>query len=215
MEIDQDVKADLQVRLRRIEGQVRGIQAMIADDRECRDIVTQIAAASKAIEQVGFRMLASGMASCLQDPDKAEVEVRRVARQGSLRCRPDCVHHLRAPLRDRLLRHLAGLRPLILAAASAVRACVLQRRRRMILAHSWNTDESCRIFTELRQRSEGGEGPPWASNALDSSTEARRGSTSLKPDAMALQILIRLAWRGVGETHSTAVLGTLGRLPRA
>ena len=74
MEIDQDVKADLQVRLRRIEGQVRGIQAMIADDRECRDIVTQIAAASKAIEQVGFRMLSSGMASCLQDPDKAESE---------------------------------------------------------------------------------------------------------------------------------------------
>ena len=71
MEIDQDVKADLQVRLRRIEGQVRGIQAMIADDRECRDIVTQIAAASQAIEQVGFRMLASGMASCRQDPDKA------------------------------------------------------------------------------------------------------------------------------------------------
>ena len=74
MEIDQDVKADLQVRLRRIEGQVRGIQAMIADDRECRDIVTQIAAASKAIEQVGFRMLASGMASCLQDQDTAESE---------------------------------------------------------------------------------------------------------------------------------------------
>lgn len=74
MEIDQDVKADLQVRLRRIEGQVRGIQAMIADDRECRDIVTQIAAASKALEQVGFRMLASGMASCLQDPARAEAE---------------------------------------------------------------------------------------------------------------------------------------------
>ena len=74
MEISEDVKEDLTRRLRRIEGQVRGIQNMIAEDRECRDIVTQIAGATKALEQVGFRMLAAGLTSCLADPDKAAAE---------------------------------------------------------------------------------------------------------------------------------------------
>ena len=74
MEFSEDVKADLHKRLRRIEGQVRGIQAMLAEDRECRDVVTQIAAATKALEQVGFRMLAAGLTTCLADPEKAEAE---------------------------------------------------------------------------------------------------------------------------------------------
>lgn len=74
MEIDSDVKAELQRRLARIEGQVRGIQNMLFEDRECRDVVTQIAAASKALEQVGFRLVASGLTSCLQDPEKAEAD---------------------------------------------------------------------------------------------------------------------------------------------
>jgi DNA-binding FrmR family transcriptional regulator len=74
MDISQDVKDDLARRLRRIEGQVRGIQNMIEEDRDCRDVVTQIAAASKALEQVGFRMLAAGLTSCLADPEKAAAE---------------------------------------------------------------------------------------------------------------------------------------------
>ena len=74
MEIREEVKADLHKRLRRIEGQVRGIQAMIEEDRECRDIVTQLAAATKALEQVGFKMLASGLASCLENPEKSAAE---------------------------------------------------------------------------------------------------------------------------------------------
>ncbi len=74
MKIRQEVKTDLHKRLRRIEGQVRGIQAMLEEDRECRDIVTQLAAATKALEQVGFKMLASGLASCLENPEKSAAE---------------------------------------------------------------------------------------------------------------------------------------------
>jgi DNA-binding FrmR family transcriptional regulator len=74
MEIAEDVVAELQRRLRRIEGQVRGIQNMLAEERECRDVVTQIAAAAKALEQVGFRLLASGLTSCLQDPEQSEAD---------------------------------------------------------------------------------------------------------------------------------------------
>jgi DNA-binding FrmR family transcriptional regulator len=71
VELPEELVTDLNRRLRRIEGQVRGIQQMLADGRECRDIVTQLSAASTAIDQVGFRLLASGLATCLTDPDKA------------------------------------------------------------------------------------------------------------------------------------------------
>jgi DNA-binding FrmR family transcriptional regulator len=71
MELPEATTADLLRRLARIEGQVRGVQAMLRDGRECRDIVTQISAAGKALDQVGFKLLAAGMAECLTNPDKA------------------------------------------------------------------------------------------------------------------------------------------------
>lgn len=74
MQIDQDVKSELVTRLNRIEGQIRGIEKMLEDERECRDIVTQIAAATKALETVGFRMLASGLADCIKHPRKSAAE---------------------------------------------------------------------------------------------------------------------------------------------
>ena len=71
MELPEDTIDDLQKRLRRIEGQVRGIQGMLAEGRECADVVTQIAAVSKAMEQVGFKLVASGLTYCLTNPDQA------------------------------------------------------------------------------------------------------------------------------------------------
>ncbi|MBA2495597.1 MAG: metal-sensitive transcriptional regulator [Acidimicrobiia bacterium] len=61
-------------RLRRIDGQVRGIQQMLVDGRECRDVVTQISAASKALDQTGFKLVASGLTYCLNDPERAARE---------------------------------------------------------------------------------------------------------------------------------------------
>lgn len=72
MELPDAVIEDLRRRLRRIEGQVHGLEAMLADGRECRDVVTQLSAASKALDQVGFHLIASGLAYCLQNPDDAE-----------------------------------------------------------------------------------------------------------------------------------------------
>ena len=73
MELPESTVEDLTRRLRRIEGQVRGLQAMLADGRDCRDVVTQLSAATRALEQVGFRLLATGLAQCLDDPDHAAV----------------------------------------------------------------------------------------------------------------------------------------------
>lgn len=71
MDLPQETLDDLQKRLRRVEGQIRGIQQMFADGRDCRDVVTQIAAANKALEQVGFVMVAAGLTWCLEDPKRS------------------------------------------------------------------------------------------------------------------------------------------------
>jgi DNA-binding FrmR family transcriptional regulator len=71
MELPQETVTDLNRRLRRIEGQVRGLQQMLADGRECREIVAQVSAASKALDQVGFKLLVTGLSHCLADPDEA------------------------------------------------------------------------------------------------------------------------------------------------
>ena len=47
---------DLLLRLRRIEGQVRGVEGMVADERPCADVLQQIAAIEAALRQVGLRL---------------------------------------------------------------------------------------------------------------------------------------------------------------
>lgn len=74
MQLPEEVIEDLTKRLRRVEGQIRGIQQMLRDERDCRDIVTQISAASRALDQAGFKLVAAGLSYCLQDPDKAAGE---------------------------------------------------------------------------------------------------------------------------------------------
>ena len=71
MDVSDDVLADLMRRLRRVEGQVRGIQQMLADERECRDVVTQISAASKALDQAGFLLVAAGLTWCVANPEQS------------------------------------------------------------------------------------------------------------------------------------------------
>jgi DNA-binding FrmR family transcriptional regulator len=71
MDLDPEAVAAMQKRLRRIEGQVRGLQQMLTDERDCRDIVTQIAATNKALEQVGFLLVSTGLTWCLEDPERS------------------------------------------------------------------------------------------------------------------------------------------------
>jgi DNA-binding FrmR family transcriptional regulator len=74
MDLPDNTIDDLLKRLRRVEGQVRGIQQMLTDGRDCRDVVTQISAASKALDQAGFKLVASGLTYCLDDPERAARE---------------------------------------------------------------------------------------------------------------------------------------------
>jgi DNA-binding FrmR family transcriptional regulator len=71
MELPESTISDLQRRLRKVEGQVRGIHQMLTDGRDCRDVVTQIAAANKALEQAGFLLVSAGLTWCLEDPERS------------------------------------------------------------------------------------------------------------------------------------------------
>lgn len=71
MDIDQITVDDVLLRLRKVEGQVRGIVRMIEEGRDCRDVVRQISAASRALDQSGFKLLASGLRDCLRSGTKS------------------------------------------------------------------------------------------------------------------------------------------------
>ena len=67
-------------RLHRIEGQVRGIEKMLAEDRYCIDILTQIGAVSTALDSLGFRILDDHVKHCvagaLASGDQAEAQAK-------------------------------------------------------------------------------------------------------------------------------------------
>jgi DNA-binding FrmR family transcriptional regulator len=71
MELPREVLEDLRLRLKRAGGQVHAVETMLSEGRECRDIVTQLCAATRALEQVGFRLIASGLSYCVQHPEEA------------------------------------------------------------------------------------------------------------------------------------------------
>lgn len=56
-------------RLRRAEGQLAAVIRMLEQDRDCRDIVPQLAAVSKALDKAGFAIVASGLRECMAHPD--------------------------------------------------------------------------------------------------------------------------------------------------
>jgi CsoR family transcriptional regulator, copper-sensing transcriptional repressor len=60
-------KDDIQRRLRRIEGQVRGLQRMVDKDTYCIDVLTQISAATKALQAVALQLLGDHLATCVSD----------------------------------------------------------------------------------------------------------------------------------------------------
>ena len=67
----EDIK-NLQIRLNRIVGQINGISKMIQENRYCSDVLVQIAAVEKALEQVGYIILEDHMKSCVVDDIKKD-----------------------------------------------------------------------------------------------------------------------------------------------
>ena len=64
-----DARADARRRLRRAEGQVGAVVRLLDEGADCRAVLTQLSAATRALQQAGFRLLASNMTECLTCPD--------------------------------------------------------------------------------------------------------------------------------------------------
>ncbi len=69
-------KDQLQTRLRRIEGQVRGIERMVEEDRYCIDVLTQIAAIQAALDKVALGLLDSHAHTCVIGAEPGEQNAR-------------------------------------------------------------------------------------------------------------------------------------------
>ena len=65
MQVDPQETKPILNRLRRAQGQLAGVIAMLEAGRDCKDVVTQLAAVSKALDRAGFKIVASQMPYCL------------------------------------------------------------------------------------------------------------------------------------------------------
>ena len=79
MQLDPEQMTSVVMRLKRAQGQIGGVLKMIEDGRECQDIVTQLAAVSKALDRAGFAVIAAGLRQCMvsdeaDSMDAAELE---------------------------------------------------------------------------------------------------------------------------------------------
>ncbi len=70
--IDEVCRKDVLTRLRRVQGQVNGIITMIENDRDCADVVTQMAAVSRALDRAGFKIISSALQQCAQAEGRGE-----------------------------------------------------------------------------------------------------------------------------------------------
>lgn len=69
---DERTEAEVLHRLRRAQGQLAGVIAMIEQGRECRDVVIQLAAVSKALDRAGFKIVANGLRECAGNDQSAD-----------------------------------------------------------------------------------------------------------------------------------------------
>jgi len=80
METDSEAMASVVRRLKRAQGQIGGVIKMIEEGRDCADVVTQLAAASRALNRAGFKIIATGLEQCAfdsngtADADRAQLE---------------------------------------------------------------------------------------------------------------------------------------------
>ena len=85
MELDKASLAEVTVRLRRAQGQIGGVIKMIEEGRDCADLVNPLAAASRALDRAGFKIIATGLEQCAAreadaGPEQAETDRAQLER---------------------------------------------------------------------------------------------------------------------------------------
>jgi DNA-binding FrmR family transcriptional regulator len=74
--LDPDDMTPVINRLRRAQGQIGGVIRLLEQGRDCTDVVTQLAAANRALDKAGFAIVSSGLRECLTGPDGLDEDAR-------------------------------------------------------------------------------------------------------------------------------------------
>lgn len=74
MQLENDVVGTVINRLRRAEGQLGGVIRMLQEQRDCEDVITQLAEVSRALDKAGFALIASGLEQCISAGDQGKVD---------------------------------------------------------------------------------------------------------------------------------------------
>lgn len=75
MDVDYSELGDVVARLKRVQGQIGGVVRMIEAGEDCTAVVTQLAAASKALDRAGFKIIATGMRQCIAEDTAGEAKL--------------------------------------------------------------------------------------------------------------------------------------------
>ena len=79
MELRPEDMAPVVNRLKRAQGQLSGVVRMLEEGRDCEDVVTQLAAVSRALDRAGFAIVANGLRECLsQNGEAAELDTKKM-----------------------------------------------------------------------------------------------------------------------------------------
>jgi len=81
MNVDPDTLTAALNRLRRAQGQLGGVIRMIEEGRECTDVVTQLAAVSRALDKAGFAIIATNLQQCIVAGDEASLDKEKLEKR--------------------------------------------------------------------------------------------------------------------------------------
>lgn len=78
MQLAQDQATPIINRLKRANGQLTGVIRMLEENRDCEDIVTQLAAVSKALDKAGFSLVAAGLRECVINGEQDSIDTAKL-----------------------------------------------------------------------------------------------------------------------------------------
>jgi DNA-binding FrmR family transcriptional regulator len=80
MQLEADILKSVNNRLDRAQGQLSGVLRMLEEERDCADVVTQLAAVSRALDKAGFAIIAAGLEQCIRAGEDGELDRAKLER---------------------------------------------------------------------------------------------------------------------------------------
>ncbi len=78
MQLETEAMKPVINRIKRAQGQLAGVVRMLEEGRECEDVVTQLAAASKALDRAGFAIVATGLQQCITQDGVGSLDAKKM-----------------------------------------------------------------------------------------------------------------------------------------